>query len=226
MISVIVPAYIPSEKHHNLLLRAIKSLESQTYKNFEVICVLNGCYIDYKDIISTIKSNLDIRFITLEGKTSGAIARNTGVRVSKYDFIAQLDADDQYHPKKLEKQIQFFEDNPEYDFVGTLAADYQSDGTIKDSCYLPGQYQTHESIANSIDRENMMCHGSIMFRKKSFNKMGGYNENNKPGIFWLSAGRVMWEDWDLWIRSVKNGMRFYNIPERLYYWSTGTGVER
>jgi glycosyltransferase involved in cell wall biosynthesis len=226
MISVIIPAHIPTQKHHSFLLRSLRSLENQTYKKFEVICVLNGCYVDYKEIIDTIKTSLDIKFITLEGKTSGAIARNTGIRESKYDFIAQLDADDQYHSEKLEKQIHFFNDNPEYDYVGTLATDYYPDGTNKDSCYFPGQYQTHESISNVIFHENVMCHGSIMFRKNSFNKMAGYNENNKPGTFWASEGRVMWEDWDLWIRSIKHGMKFYNMPERLYYWSVGTGVER
>lgn len=226
MISVIIPAHIPSERHLKLFLRSLKSLEEQTFKNFETICILNGCYLDYDDIINEAKTSLDISYIKLPGKASGAISRNIGINNSKFDFVAQLDADDQYHSKKLEKQLLFFQQNPEYDFVGTLAADYYPDGTIKDSCYSPGQYQTHEQILNAIEKENIMCHGSIMFKKHSFNMLNGYNEINKPGTFWPSAGRPMWEDWDLWIRAVKAGMKFYNIPERLYYWSVGTGVER
>ena len=130
MISVIVPAHIPTPQHHNLLLRALSSLEKQTFKNFEVICVFNGCYDDSHKIESSITSSfeLDVRFIDMGSKASGAIARNLGIKNSKFDIIVQLDADDQYHPQKLEKQIDFFSKNQDCDFVGTLAADIMQDG--------------------------------------------------------------------------------------------------
>ena len=130
MISVIVPAHIPTPQHHNLLLRALSSLEKQTFKNFEVICVFNGCYDDSHKIEASITSSfeLDVRFIDMGSKASGAIARNLGIKNSKFDIIVQLDADDQYHPQKLEKQIDFFSKNQDCDFVGTLAADIMQDG--------------------------------------------------------------------------------------------------
>ena len=121
MISIIIPAYIPTRKHHALFIRAIRSLEKQTYKDFEVICVLNGCYTDYGSIISSVITDLNIHYKFLEGKTSGAIARNFGIKVSKRKYVAQLDVDDQYHPEKLEKQIEFLEKNPYIDVLGTLA---------------------------------------------------------------------------------------------------------
>ena len=114
MISVIIPAHIPTPKHHNLLIRALKSLESQTFKDFEVICVLNGCYIDTTTIINTIDTTLKINFVTLGGKASGAIARNFGIKNAKYNLIAQLDVDDYYHPTKLEKQIAFLNQNTQF----------------------------------------------------------------------------------------------------------------
>jgi len=226
MISVIIPAYIPTQTHHKLLIRAIKSLESQTFKDFEVICVLNGCYTDTTAITDTIITPLKISFLTLGGKASGAIARNFGIKNAKYNLIAQLDVDDYYHPTKLEKQITFLNQNAEFDFVGTLASDHHTDEDIRDSCYSPGQYQTHEQIAHAIFSQNVMCHGSIMFRKKSFNELGGYNEKNKPGDVWQELGIRMWEDWDLWQRAIKHDMKFYNLPERLYYWSVNTSVAR
>ena len=227
MISVIIPAYIPTKMHHSLFLRALHSLENQTFKEFEVICVLNGCYTSYEEIIdSTKNNNLHIRFFELNGKASGAIARNLGVKQSNYELIAQLDVDDQYDSFKLEKQYKFFTSQPEYDFVGTLAADFHPNGQINDSCFAPGQYQEHEQIAAALKHENVMCHSSVMFKKTSFLKLGGYNVTNKPGDIWPEYGTRMWEDWDLWKRAVKNGMKMYNLTERLYYWSIGTGVER
>jgi glycosyltransferase EpsE len=227
MISVIVPAYIPTELHRKLFRRAIASLEAQTFKKFEVICVLNGSCVSKDEIINDIKNcKLQVNFYDFEKKSSGAIARNYGIQMSKNSLIAQIDVDDQYAPTKLEKQYNFFQTHPEYDFVGTLASDFYFNETITDSCFSPGQYQEHEQIAKAIKHENIMCHGSIMFKKSSFIKLGGYNEINKPGTIWPEYGVRMWEDWDLWQRAVNQGMKFHNIPERLYYWSVGTSVDR
>jgi glycosyltransferase involved in cell wall biosynthesis len=225
-VDVIIPAYLPTKNHHELLRRSIRSLEKQTFKGFGVIVVLNGCYTDYGSIIESVKTSLDIKWLTIEGKASGAIARNKGIKHSNKKYIAQLDADDQYHPDKLKKQIEYFQENPKVSFVGTLALDWHSDEKQTDSCYKVGQYEDHMSIARGLLRENIMCHGSIMFRRDHFLQLDGYNEKNKPGELWPGYERKMWEDWDLWKRAVQSGYRFYNIPERLYYWSTNTGVER
>ena len=209
-----------------MLLRAMGTLENQSYKDFKVIVVLNGCYTDYETIIKSVNTSLDVTWLTLEGKASGAIARNFGISHSKAKYIAQLDADDQYHADKLKLQIEFFEKNNEYDFVGTLAADYYGPDNIKDSIFDKGQFQTHLQIARGLLLQNIMCHGSVMFKRSSFEALKGYNENHKPGDHWPQYGRKMWEDWDLWLRGIKAGFRFYNIQERMYYWSTSTGVER
>jgi len=226
VLDIIVPAYLPTPKHHELLHRALRSLEKQTFKNFGVIIVLNGCYTDYDSVIQSVNSTLDITWKTIDGKASGAIARNLGIRSSGKDLIAQLDADDQYHPEKLEKQITFFMNNPKYSFVGTLVSDYFGENDLRDSCFSPGQYQTHTQIARALYRENIMCHGSIMMKRDAFLDLGGYNEAYKPGDIWDGYGKPMWEDWDLWKRAILKGYRFYNIPERLYYWSVDTSVER
>ena len=226
MIDVIMPAYLPTKDHHDMLLRAIDTLENQSYKDFKVIVVLNGCYTDYETIIKSVDSSLDIRWLTLEGKASGAIARNFGISHSKAKYIAQLDADDQYHVDKLRLQIEFFEKNSDYDFVGTLAADYYGPDNIRDSIFEKGQYETHLQICRGLLMQNVMCHSSIMFKRKSFSELGGYVENYKPGDVWPEYNRRMWEDWDLWKRAVQKGFKFYNIQKRLYYWSTNTSVER
>ena len=225
-IDILIPAYIPEEKYKHLLQRAITSLEKQTYKNFGVICVLNGCYCDYQKIIEFIKTDLDIVYLKQDGKTSGAIARNFAISKSNAGLIAQIDVDDQYHPKKIERQIKYFLNNPDIDFVGTLAWEFHSKEKIIPSCFKEGQYEHHKDIVKRLSKENVMCHGSVMFKRDSFNKINGYNEIRKPDTFWPEYRAFMNEDWDLWIRAVWAGCKFYNIPERLYYWSAGTSVER
>lgn len=226
MIDVVIPAHLPNETNLHLLRRAIVSLESQTLKDFNVICVLNGCFIDCEDIIPAIDTTLKIQWEVLEGKASAAIARNYGVGKATSEYVAQLDADDQYHPKKLEKQLQFMEENNEYSFVGTLAWDWHHHEDVRESCFTPGQYQHHTDIAEVIHRENVICCGSVMFKREAFLALGGYREENKPGAFWPGYGKPMWEDWDLWRRAIISGYKLYNIPDRLYYWSANTSVER
>lgn len=225
-VTVIIPAYIPTPKHSLLLQRAIKSLELQTYKDFDVICVLNGCYTDYEEIKSSIKADRSVKYLSIPGKASGAIARNFGVKNSNSELITWLDADDQYHKDKLRKQVEFFSKNDGYDFVGTLAMDYYPDGHMENSCHKAENCQTHEQISLALQNENIICHGSVMFKKSSFDVLQGYNEKNRPGSIWPEYNRAMWEDWDLWIRAIRAGMRFHNLPERLYYWSIGTSVDR
>jgi glycosyltransferase involved in cell wall biosynthesis len=225
-IDVIIPAYLPRYENLLLLNRALKSLEAQTYKNFHTYIVLNGLYSSQEDIVSSIRYQGCHTMIVLSGKTSGAIARNIGMKAGSSPLIAQLDADDQYHVQKLEKQLDFMERNNDIDILGTLAWDYHLDGSVKASCFSPGQYETHEQIEKALEQENVMCHSSAMFRRAAVDVLCGYEENMKPGSVWPQYGRRMWEDWDLWLRACKRGLRLYTIPQRLYYWSVGTGVER
>jgi len=226
MLDIIIPAYLPTEKYVYFLNRALYSLEKQTYKEFNTIIVFNGLYTNKDIIIKNIKYNKNVSFYFLDGKQSAAKARNFAVKQSNAYYIAQLDADDQFHKDKIKKQIDYLEQNKNIDFLGTLAYDYYSENQIIDSCFAPHQYETNEQISKIILKENVMCNGSVMFKRESFNKLNGYNEQYKPGAYWPDYNRNMWEDWDLYIRAIKNNMIIHNLPERLYYWSANTGVER
>lgn len=225
-IDVIVPAYLPNPDNLHLLNRALKSLEAQTYQGFHTYIVLNGLYDNEQVVRSSIQYKNDHTILSLPGKASGAIARNCGIRAASSPLIAQIDADDQYHPQKLEKQVSYMEKNEEVGILGTLAWDYYKDGTARESCFRPGQYETNGQIIAALAYENVMCHSSVMFRRTALDLLGGYVEEKKPGTVWPEYGTKMWEDWDLWLRAVSLGIKLHNLPERLYYWSVGTGVER
>lgn len=224
-IDVIIPAYLPSDDYIKLLQRALNSLEQQTFKDFKTIVVLNGCVRKSSEIIKSLSFNNEMQVVEMDEKASGAIARNVGISLSSADFIAQLDADDQYHPQKLQKQINFFENN-NVDFLGTLAFEFHCENDIRESCFQPGQFENHSQIFSSLMHQNVMCHSSVMCKSERIKKLGGYNEMYKPGSVWPSYGAQMWEDWDLWIRACASGMIMHNLPERLYYWSTNTSVAR
>ncbi len=115
LISIVVPTY-NCEKY---ILETLKSIKSQTYRNFEVL-IIDDCSTD--NTYNTIKDLLqeDCRFIyhRLEVNSGAAIARNTAVEMSKGSFIAFIDSDDLWVEYKLEKQIKFMKDN-NYPFTAT-----------------------------------------------------------------------------------------------------------
>jgi len=103
LVSVVMPSY-NVEQH---IIPTIKSVLSQSYINWELL-VVDDCSEDSTcDVVRNfIQDDSRIRLIVLE-KNFGAPAapRNIGVHESKGEWIAFLDADDIWHPKKLEFQI-------------------------------------------------------------------------------------------------------------------------
>ena len=231
-VDVIIPAYLPSQSYLSLLRRALVSLQKQTFHDFKVTLVLNGSFCSKDDLIAAIRSyNLlwlfdKITVHDLQKKASGAIARNYGISKSRTKYIAQLDVDDAYMPAKLAKQVDYMNKHENIDFLGTLAMDLMPNGNLM----IPkasNTYETHEQIALNIEKSNVMTHASVIFRRSMFERLGVmYNENHKPGLIWPEYGRPMWEDWDLWIRLIKDGAVGHNLQENLYVYSLGTSVER
>lgn len=99
-VSVIIPTY----NRAHLLGRAIQSVLAQTYEDFEII-VVDDASTDVTEQV--VKSFADdrINYIRHQKNKGGSSARNTGIKAAKGEFIAFLDSDDEWVPKKLEKEI-------------------------------------------------------------------------------------------------------------------------
>ncbi len=129
LISIIIPVY-NAEK---FLKDTIRTVEEQTYKNWELIFV-NDCSIDnsVEIIENAIKENPKIRLIQLENNSGAAIARNIGIEDAKGKYIAFLDADDLWRKEKLEKQINFMKrNNYVFSYTGYEFADKNGIGNGK-----------------------------------------------------------------------------------------------
>ncbi|WP_270753731.1 glycosyltransferase family 2 protein [Leuconostoc lactis] len=81
------------------LRAAIDSVKNQTYKNIEIIVVLDGSLPDGID-------NQDVQVIYLDHVKNGNISRNIGITASRGEFIALLDDDDIFYPNKIQKQVE------------------------------------------------------------------------------------------------------------------------
>lgn len=104
LVSVITPLF-NSEKY---IAQTIESIRSQTYENWELIIVDDAskdASVAIVDKLTSQDSRIVLRKLT--SNEGAAHCRNLATELSKGDYISFLDADDLWHPEKLEKQIGF-----------------------------------------------------------------------------------------------------------------------
>lgn len=112
-ISVIIPFY----KNAATIGRALLSVENQEYPELEVL-LINDASPDWKQAKEILTSFLDlqIKVIHHQENRNGSAARNTGIKSASGDFLAFLDADDEWLPNHLEKSLKKIIDSKS-DFV-------------------------------------------------------------------------------------------------------------
>ena len=106
LVSIIIPFY----NRIHLLLECIKSVQQQSYKNWELILINDGSTNDIDEIEHYIMSDERIKIIN-SAHMGVAHARNIGLDAAVGKFIAFLDSDDKWNSVKLEKQLKFMLDN-------------------------------------------------------------------------------------------------------------------
>jgi glycosyltransferase involved in cell wall biosynthesis len=100
-VSVVIPTYSDGDA----LRRALVSVENQTLQPAQVIVVDDGSPEDNADKVCRASSLKIVQLITLNQNVGPGEARNAGIAASSEPFIAFLDADDEWHPEKLERQM-------------------------------------------------------------------------------------------------------------------------
>lgn len=196
------------------LKEAIESLCNQTYKKFKVIIVLDECWNNTKLIAHESLKFFDNIILEKKIKNGLANAKNYGLSNVDTELVGFLDADDLYVPDKIEKQLEFLNDN-DVDFLGTHSFNiFNRKKTLYPSCFDNNTYNTHDDIINALPNQNVLTHGSMIVKMSALKKLNFYK--NIKGA----------EDWDLWKRAANIGYKFHQLPERLYIYSLGTSVER
>lgn len=184
-VSVIIPSY-NSAKY---LSEAIDSALNQTFKDFELIVVDDGSTDNTAEILS--KYGNKIRCFSQENKGVSA-ARNRGIRESKGEYIAFLDSDDIWLPKKLELQMQKLSNNPEYTWSYCDKISVFEDGIKEEDNNnlikpLEGYIFDHLLVKNFIPTP------SVIIKRGCFESAGLFDEN-----------LLHLEDYDLFLRLAKD----------------------
>lgn len=126
LVSIIMPSYNCGE----YVEETIRSVQAQTYQNWEIVFV-DDCSADdtvYKVSLMREKDSR-IRLYQNIGNMGAAVSRNHALKEVKGRWIAFLDSDDLWEPTKLEKQVKFMEENG-YKFSYTCYQEMDSDGAL------------------------------------------------------------------------------------------------
>jgi len=180
---------------------AVASILAQSFSDFEFIIIDDGSKDKSAEII---RSYNDVRIQLLQQKNYGIPASvNRGITLSKGEYIARMDADDISDPLRLECQVQFLDNNPDYVQVGTNAFLIDKDGLLLHSMIMP---QEQDDIIREFQRGALpFLNGSVMYRKVAASQCGYYDEKVVTGQ----------EDWVLCTKIVRLG-KMTNLPQVLY----------
>jgi len=107
-VTVVTPTY----NHAETLPRAIDSVLDQTFKNFEYIVVDDASTDNTKSVVEPYDDKR-IHYVRHEENKGGSAARNTGITKARGRYVAFIDADDEWLPKKLAAQVECLEERTE-----------------------------------------------------------------------------------------------------------------
>lgn len=110
MIDNLVSIIMPSWNTATYIAESIQSVLNQTYKHWELIIVDDCSSDNTAEVVSRFQDER-IKFLVNEHNLGAALTRNRAMREARGEWIAFLDSDDLWHPQKLEKQLQFMQDN-------------------------------------------------------------------------------------------------------------------
>ncbi len=131
-VSIVVPTY----KSVAYLRRMIESVIAQTFDDWELIIVDGASDDGTAELIAGYQPTLADRLVFIEQPNQGcSVARNTGIETARGSFIALLDSDDEYLPRRLERQMELFSLQPD---LGLVYCDYSHidfDGVLHRSTF-------------------------------------------------------------------------------------------
>ena len=179
-----ISVVIPTLNRINTLQRALDSVINQTYKAAEIIVVDNG---SSDGTLEFLREQYPKITILTEKKIGVSSARNKGIKKSINQWIALLDSDDEWHPRKLEIQTSMLDSAlKEYNLVHTDEVWFRNNKHIN-------QMKKHKKQGGYIfERCLSLCcisPSSVLFKKNILDKVGLFDES-----------LPVCEDYDMWLK--------------------------
>lgn len=183
---------------------AVESILGQTYKDFDFYIQYDG---PIRPEVDEYLFSLKDERVKIQKRTENkGLAQSLNdllaiVMPQGYDYIARMDADDICELNRFERQLEYFEEHPEVECLGTWAVEILSDGS---EYYRKQMPETHDECREMFKKRDCMIHPTVMFRKSYIEKAGVYSLDTYFG-----------EDTMMWAQGFYAGCVFANVPEYL-----------
>lgn len=194
-VSILMPVYNASA----YLQEAIESIINQTFTDWELIIINDGS-TDKSAEICKYFNDTRIRYFEHKENCKLIATLNEGIDLCKGQYIARMDADDISMPKRLEKQLAFLENNPDYILVGTNAYVIDQHEKIIGKIINP---ESNNFLQVSLLFTTPFVHPSIMIRTHIL-------KQNKYSTQYIHS-----EDQELWMRIACLG-KIANLKSMLF----------
>jgi len=217
-VSIIVPLYNKAP----YVQRALDSIISQTFSAFEVIVVNDGSTDDGPAIVSN-QSDPRIRLVTQSNAGPGP-ARNRGIAQARGEFIAFLDADDEWLPTYLHESLRLFaEVGSEVASVSSGSFEYPEGNSTEDAWrkrgLTDGSHQVHPNSDpwHVVSMLAYMSPCSTVARTEVIRKWGGFYDREKS---------TFGEDAYLWLKVLLNEPVLFNLKPQTRFHREASGLSK
>lgn len=198
-ISIIVPCYNRSA----MLKECIDSFLGQKYQNFEIIIGDDGSE-ESLSFVTTIDKR--IKYFKQDRNGYGADrARNKALEYVEGNYILQFDSDDIAKSRLLSSELKILKKHKEYDVVYSDYITKNVNGA-KEKCYLEDCNNTQEDYLRMLNHQ-FIPHGGTLWRRE---KMLLHDETLPSAA-----------DWDLYLKAMEQGIKFYHLKEFLWLFRIG-----
>lgn len=193
------------------LKESIESILNQTVKADEIVIVKDGPVKD--EINETLKYYEEkypgfFKIITLEKNQGSGIASRIGIENCSYELVARMDSDDISMPNRFEKELAYLKANPECRLIGTDHIEFTDEGREVYKKFP----NNHDELVKFAKSRNPFSTPSVIMYREDVLAVGNYHD------------KMLFEDYDMWIRLIVYGVKIYNIPEALVKVRTTNGL--
>ncbi|WP_420187039.1 glycosyltransferase [Bacteroides pyogenes] len=198
--SVLISIY----RKENLLWfrEALDSVFAQTIQPAEIVLVEDGPLTPelYAIIDDYSRKHPIFNIVKNETNLGLGLALRNGVLAAKYDILARMDTDDIIPTHRFATQLAKIEEG--YDVVSCWSTLFLNE---KDNIIaVKTRPEHHDDIVKLAHKRSPVCHAAVFMRKSAVLEAGNYMH------------RQYYEDYNLWVRMILKGARFYNVQESLY----------
>lgn len=196
-VSIVVPTF----NRAHLLPRAISSILSQTFSDFEIIIVDDASTDNTSEVVKTFKDSR-IKYIPLSKNGGGGYARNQGIKAAHGELVAFLDSDDEWMPEKLELQVAKLQESQNSHVSVVYCQGYEKNATRQ---IISSVVVKEGDVFDDLLKGWLPPTTSLfMVKRRALIEVGGFDESLPSS-----------QDYDLWLSLAKANHHFIGVDKPL-----------